>query len=120
MMKRSTVLVAIYTLITAGLYELYWLVKTKREMVEEGAVIPTSWLLIVPFANIYWMWKWAEGVAHVTHRQSALTIFLLLVVPGVVFPVVGPPLSAALLQSMLNDAVDLATPEVSLPEARAL
>jgi len=121
MTKRSIVMVVVYTLITAGLYEIYWLVKTKRELVAQGAVIPTSWLLIVPFVNLYWRWKWAEGVEYVTHgRSSAATNFLLVFLPGYLLPIVGAALGAAVIQSTLNDAADLANPPVSLPQARVV
>lgn len=67
------------TLITFGIYGLVWLVKTKGEMVAMGADIPSSWLLIVPIANIIYMWKWAGGVEHVTRGASSqVSTFLLI------------------------------------------
>ena len=52
MTKRSVLSVVALTLITFGIYAIVWTVKTKREMVKAGAEIPTSWLLLVPIANI--------------------------------------------------------------------
>jgi len=119
MTKRSVVAVAVFTLITLGIYELYWLVKTKREMVARGAIIPTSWLVIVPFANIYWRWKWAEGVEYVTRgKSSAATIFLVVFLPGYLVMVLGPALAAAFIQAQLNAVTD--HEEISVPVARVV
>src|ERR1044071_8501506 len=62
MQKRSVAAVIILTLFTFGIYSLVWHVKTKGEMVREGADIPTAWLLIIPLAHLYWYWKWCGGV----------------------------------------------------------
>ncbi|HEX2689391.1 MAG TPA: DUF4234 domain-containing protein [Kofleriaceae bacterium] len=108
MTKRSVVAVILLTLITFGIYHLYWFVKTKDEMVEQGANIPTGWLLIVPIASIYWMWKWSEGVELVTRgKMSAGVSFLLIFL----LPLIG----TAILQSTFNN-----TPEQrgQLPHAR--
>ena len=51
--KRNPVLVVILILITVGLYGIYWIVKTKEEINSVGGEIPTAWLLIFPFANLY-------------------------------------------------------------------
>jgi hypothetical protein len=113
MTKRSVPLVAIFTLITLGIYQIYWYVVTKDEMVSRGANIPTAWLLIIPFANIYWIWKWAQGVEHVTRgSSSAAATFCLIFILGLLgFGFVG----VAIVQSMFNGVNDEA---VSLPRAR--
>lgn len=78
MTKRSVIAVLLLTLVTFGIYGLYWLVKSKREMVARGAEIPTSWLLLVPIVNYYWQWQFASGVEHVTRgRTQAIAVFLL-------------------------------------------
>ena len=59
--KRDIVVVYLLTIITFGIYGIYWEVKTKEEINSLGADIPTAWLLIVPIANIYWLYKYAEG-----------------------------------------------------------
>lgn len=81
MQKRNPVAVAIFTLITFGIYGIYWFVKTKTAMNEKGANIPTAWLIIVPFVNIWWMWKYSEGVGLVTNEKlpTVLAFILLLV-----------------------------------------
>jgi len=85
MTKRSPVGVVLLSLVTCGIYGIVWYVKTKGEMNRLGASIPTAWLLIIPFVNIYWVWKYAEGVQLVTKgAQSAVTIFLLLLFCGII------------------------------------
>jgi hypothetical protein len=108
MTKRSVVAVILLTIVTFGIYAIVWMVKTKGEMVQAGADIPTSWLIIVPIASIYWMWKFAGGVEHVTRgKQSQVMAFILLFVLGVI--------GMAIIQSELNKVDGVAG---SLPQAR--
>jgi hypothetical protein len=73
--KRDLFKMAILLLITFGLYYFYWLVSTKNEINRLGAEIPTGWLLIVPIANIYFFYKYAEGFSHyVVHDRGAGSI----------------------------------------------
>jgi hypothetical protein len=79
MTRRSPILVLILPLITLGIYAIVWYVVTKREMNRLGAGVPTAWLIIIPLINIYWMWKFSEGVGHVTkERMNGPVAFLLL------------------------------------------
>ncbi len=79
MQNRSPIAVFLLTLITFGIYGIYWMVKTKGEMNERGAVIPTAWLIIIPFVNLWWMWKYSEGVELVTaNKISGVLSFILL------------------------------------------
>jgi hypothetical protein len=71
MVKRSVAAVILLPFITFNIYYIVWLISTKREMVARGADIPTGWLLIVPIANLYWMWKWCVGAEHVTRGKSS-------------------------------------------------
>ena len=77
--NRSPIVVILLTFITFGFYGLYWFVKTKGEMVEMGADIPTAFLIIIPIANIFWYWKYSKGVEQVSGGQtSGVLVFLLL------------------------------------------
>lgn len=108
MQKRSVVAVILLTMITFGIYGLVWMVKTKNEMVQRGADIPTAWLLIVPIASIYWMWKYAGGVEHVTRgKQSQVISFILMFLLGVI--------GMAIIQSEFNKVEGSAG---QLPQAR--
>lgn len=79
MTKRSPIAVFFFSLITFGIYSIVWLVKTKDEMNRLGADIPTAWFLIVPFANIWWYWKYSGGVEKITQKNlSQVVSFILL------------------------------------------
>jgi hypothetical protein len=77
MTRRSALSVLILSFVTFGIYYLFWLVKTKDEMNEQGANIPTAFLLIIPFVNFYWFWKYAEGVETVTRERMSSVVALL-------------------------------------------
>ncbi len=110
MTKRSVVGVIIFSFITFGIYHIWWSVKTKDEMVELGAEIPTGWLLIIPIANIYWMWKWCVGVEHVSRgKMSAPVAFLLMLVLGII--------GTAIMQVTFNQVADERA-RGNLPQAR--
>jgi hypothetical protein len=95
MTKRGPFLVFLLTFITCGIYGIYWYVVTKKEMNSCGATIPTAWLLIIPFVNYYWLWKFSEGVATVTKGgMSAGSVFLLNFCLG--------PIGMAIVQGSLN------------------
>lgn len=79
MKKRSPFAVFFLPFITFGIYVIVWFVLTKEEMKSRGAEIPTAWLLIIPIANIYWLWKYSKGVEKVTNgNRSAGGTFALL------------------------------------------
>ena len=79
MQNRNPIMVFFLSFFTLGIYSLVWLVQTKSEMNAKGAQIPTAWLIIIPFINYYWMWKYSEGVEKVTNEQlSTVIAFLLL------------------------------------------
>ncbi len=83
MKQRSPIAVFLLPFITFGIYSLYWMVKTKGEMNEKGSKIPTAWLIIVPFVNIWWMWKYGEGVGEVTNeKMSGVIAFILMLLLG--------------------------------------
>ena len=69
MKTRNPALVIIFSIVTLGIYALYWFVKTKRKMNSIGVSIPTAWLIIIPFVNIYWLWKYCDGVEVVTKEK---------------------------------------------------
>ena len=69
MQHRNPIMVIFLSLITLGIYTLVWDVRTKNEMNAKGAQIPTAWLLIIPFVNYFWLWKFSEGVEIVTSKE---------------------------------------------------
>ncbi len=78
MKHRNPVAVLLLPFVTFGIYSIVWYVKTKNEMNRLGADIPTAWLLIVPIANIWWVWKYSEGVERITAGKSNSALSFLL------------------------------------------
>jgi hypothetical protein len=52
MKKRNPWFAAIMALITFGIYKIYWLITTRRELVQRGAQIPTLWLIFAPLLGL--------------------------------------------------------------------
>jgi hypothetical protein len=48
MKKRDPLVVILLTLVTFGIYGLYWLYSTREEMVKKSAKIPPFWILLLP------------------------------------------------------------------------
>jgi len=87
--KRNVFLVYLFGIITFGIYFIYWLVKTKDEMNELGAKIPTGILIIIPIANFYWIYKYCEGFAvHVKKDNNTILWFVLYVFVAVIMPAI--------------------------------
>ena len=94
--KRNLFVGFLLTVITLGFYVLYWLVKTKHEINALGGKIPTAWLLIIPFANIYWLYKYSEFFGKIIKKDDhGLIYFLLYLVFFPAFPII--------VQSTLNN-----------------
>ncbi len=100
MTNRSPVIVLLLSLITGGIYSLFWLYWTKEEMRRKGNNdIPTFWLIWIPFAGLYWLWKWSEGVEKVTNgAMSGAAAFVLTWLLG--------PIGDAIVQGKLNEVAD--------------
>ncbi len=108
MRNRNPILVFVFAFLTLGIYGIYWMVSTKNEMNRMGTSIPTAWLIIIPFVGIYWMWKYAEGVGHVSRNQlSGPVAFLLVLILGAI----GMPI----IQSTFNK---IGPAQQGIPQAR--
>ncbi len=95
MQHRDPIMVILLSIITLGIYSLFWYVVTKNEMNAKGAQIPTAWLIIIPFVNIWWYWKFCEGVELVTNKGMGVAVaFLLLWLLGAI--------GEAIIQNELN------------------
>jgi hypothetical protein len=95
MKQRSPAAVFFLSLITFGIYSLVWEVKTKGELNRLGGNIPTAWLIIVPLANLYWIWKYCEAVEKVSKGEISAVLALILLL---LLSIVG----MAILQSEFN------------------
>lgn len=108
MKYRNPFAVAVFSIITFGIYALVWEVKTKNEMNRLGAQIPTAWLLIVPFANIWWLWKYCQGVEKVTGgKLSGIMAFVVMFLLSIV--------GMAIVQNEFNQSSTQAAPSPAAP-----
>lgn len=96
--ERNLWVMAILSVITCGLYFIYWLVKTKNEITCLGAEIPTAFLVIIPIANIYFWYKYAQGFTdYIKKNGESVAYFLLLLL----LPMIG----MLVVQAAMNKAV---------------
>ncbi len=100
MKNRNPAFVLLVSLITFGIYLIVWFVSTKREMVKKGADIPTSVFLIIPLLNIFWFWKYAEGVDFVTRGKMPSGFAFLLVL---LFTLVSAPVFQIFFNELNED-----------------
>ncbi len=90
--KRDLIFIFTMTIITFGIYYIYWTVKTKNEIKRLGAAIPTAFLMIIPIINIYFFYKYSVGFARfVKHLSEAdqLSYVIMLTTLFVVIPIVA-------------------------------
>jgi hypothetical protein len=77
--NRNIFLVYLFTIITFGIYGIYWMVSTKNDINSLGAKIPTAWLMIIPIINIFWMFKYLQGYTKVMKKDEGFLIVLVVV-----------------------------------------
>jgi len=93
---RSILIVYLLSILTFGIYYLYWAVQTKEEMNSLGANIPTGWLLIIPIANLYWWYKYCDAFAKfVSKDNNGVMYFIIFIILPIIIP--------AIVQSGLNE-----------------
>jgi len=96
MTKQNPITVFVLSFVTAGIYYLFWLAKTRADLVRGGAQIPTAWLIIVPLAAYWFLWVLAGETSKVTGKPAINTFLLLLLLGGI---------GAAVVQSEINSTV---------------
>ncbi len=85
MKKQGLFGLVVLTIVTLGIYSIVWFARTRGEMKQRGADIPTTWLYIVPIANLYYYYKHSAGVEHVTNgKLNGLLIFILHILTGII------------------------------------
>lgn len=92
---RSPVAIIILSIVTFGIYALYWVVKTKGEINAMGAKIPTAWLIIIPVVNLYFFYRYAEGFSIFVKKDNIPVLWFLLYL-------VIAPVAMILIQIELN------------------
>lgn len=94
--RRSIGQMILLMLVTFGIYMIYWLYTTKEELNKSSAQIPTFFFFFIPFANLYFLYKFAEAFCAIVlkDKTQAIAYFVLLVC---LFPV-----AELILQSQMN------------------
>ena len=80
---RNVVLVYLFSIITLGIYTIYWVVSTKNDINSVGGDVPTGWLLIIPIANLYWIYNYSVQFYfqfHSRHHMDKKMVFSLFLV----------------------------------------
>lgn len=113
--QRNILTVYLLWIITFGIYGIVWFVKTKNEMNEAGAQIPTAWLMIIPIVNIFWLYKYCEGYATVAKKDNNPGVwFLVAFIPGI--NIVAPGLFQSTFNSLSGAA---AGSSVGMPQQQS-
>lgn len=95
---RSLVGITLLTIITLGLYQIYWYFITKTEMnILNGKYVKVPFFLcfFIPIVRIWWFWRFAKAIEKSTkgnvNRWSAfLAPIILEVLGGIVLAVAYP------------------------------
>jgi len=90
--ERNVFLVVLFSIITFGIYGIYWLVSTSNELKESGADMPNPWILLailIPIVNIvvilYYYWKYSKAMEQVTNgKVNGILMFVLWLVFGLI------------------------------------
>jgi NADH:ubiquinone oxidoreductase subunit 5 (subunit L)/multisubunit Na+/H+ antiporter MnhA subunit len=52
MKRRNLAFVIIVSIITLGIYSVYWLVQTRKELVRKGQDVPSLWIVFAPLLSL--------------------------------------------------------------------
>jgi len=76
--RRNPVLVLIFSIITLGIYTIYWLVSTTNELRRNTQSAPNPWLILlflIPIVNIIvsivYYWKYSKAINELTGFSTA-------------------------------------------------
>jgi hypothetical protein len=94
MHKRRLWQVVVFSFITIGIYPLYWLYATRKEMVNRGAKIPHLVLLLIPLSGLLGVAvaEWfvlstlGQVPAHGANRAAVTAVLLGVLAAAVLYP----------------------------------
>ena len=91
--RRNPIIISLLFIITVGIYSLFWLISTTKELRDNSDSAPSPWLLLlmlVPGVNIVvllvYYWKYAQGLNELTGVSvgSLFALFILLFPVGMI------------------------------------
>ena len=104
--ERNPFAVIAFSIISCGLYSIYWLFSTAGELNQKGhlSMTPVVFLVLslIPFVGFYTLWQYASAVEKLSgSKLSGPVIFVVWIVffPAAVF----------MIQTALNDAAKART-----------
>lgn len=79
--ERNPIFVVVVSIITLGIYCLYWFYSTRKELNEltSQSSSPVLWTigLLIPIVNIYVLWKYSEDTEMASKKaQNKVVLFL--------------------------------------------
>ena len=84
---RNPVLVIVFSIITLGIYSIYWLVSTTNELRKVTSSAPNPWfllLVLVPLVNIFvvlwYYWQYSVAIGEISNFEPWLLFILWLLV----------------------------------------
>jgi len=80
--QRDPIMVIVYTMLTCGLYYLYWLYETSKELTELGAELPTIWFIFIPIIQYYYLYKYLEEWHRIVKYEQD---FMMVLIIGYIF-----------------------------------
>ena len=93
--ERNPFLVLIFSILSLGIYHLWWLMKTKKELELTGTELPGFLYLINPFTTLYFLYKYFELFSSQIKKDNTPRFWTLLYL-------VCWPLAVVLIQIELN------------------
>jgi hypothetical protein len=88
--KRSLLGMFFLTLITCGIYLLYWVYATKHEINNLGGKIPSFIFALLPLVHFYFYYCYARDFVNYVRRDTDQTSIWLYFFLFVFFPVIAP------------------------------
>ena len=87
---RNPALVIVFSIITLGIYGIYWLVSTTNELRRITSSAPNPWLLLlllVPAINIFvgfwYYWKYSKAIGEISDFEPVLLFVLWIIISPV-------------------------------------
>jgi hypothetical protein len=102
--KQDMMLLFLLILCTLGIYYFFWLYNTKEDINAVGGKVPTFWLYIIPFLNIYFLYCFAYEFVKIIKKDECHTCSILYFLIALFVPFIFP----FVVQYQINEYVDAA------------
>ena len=76
--ERNPITVIVLMMCTCGIYALFWMFETGKELKELGAEIPALWFILIPGLNLYFGYKYLEEWHRIVKYEQDFIMVLVL------------------------------------------